>query len=439
MIKRFEVFNLFGLFDNKIQFNVDKNLTVVIGNNGCGKTTMLNMINSIFSINHSQLLDIEYDYIELEMEDSIIKIVKDTLELQADDEKVNIKCLKYFLNGVELEQVYRRNNKLESNMFWERLIPALRRISNNLFRDERTMKIIKKSDLFYEYFDEIPNEIKNEILPIPPEISELLEKVNVVFISTERLKMLMADSEYRRDVGQKDTVELYSTELKNSILGALSNYANLSQKLDEKFPYKILQAIKKNEALSQEELVKRFENIKELRSKHIKTGVLETSNNEYFNSDLNGLDDSTASILTVYYNDTEEKLHALDEISDRISLFLDLINSKLDKRKKIKISARVGMEFFQENHDEPLSLSSLSSGEQQELVLLYQLIFSGSNNKLILIDEPEISLNVNWQREFLNDIKDIIVVNKVNILIATHSPQIINNDWDLVVSLGEVE
>lgn len=81
----------------------------------------------------------------------------------------------------------------------------------------------------------------------------------------------------------------------------------------------------------------------------------------------------------------------------------------------------------------------LSSGEQQELVLLYKLIFKGEKEKIILIDEPEISLNVSWQREFLDDMKKIVEMNGFSILIATHSPQIINDNWDLVESLGDCE
>ena len=81
----------------------------------------------------------------------------------------------------------------------------------------------------------------------------------------------------------------------------------------------------------------------------------------------------------------------------------------------------------------------LSSGEQQELVLLYDLIFKGEKETVILIDEPEISLNVSWQRDFLDDMKKIVGINEFSILIATHSPQIINDNWDMVETLGELE
>jgi len=78
----------------------------------------------------------------------------------------------------------------------------------------------------------------------------------------------------------------------------------------------------------------------------------------------------------------------------------------------------------------------LSSGEQHEVVLLFELLFKAKENSLVLIDEPEISLHVVWQKEFLNDIQEIIELQKIDVIIATHSPQIINDSWDLTVDLG---
>jgi predicted ATP-binding protein involved in virulence len=56
---------------------------------------------------------------------------------------------------------------------------------------------------------------------------------------------------------------------------------------------------------------------------------------------------------------------------------------------------------------------------------------------LILIDEPEMSLHVAWQRKFLEEISEIVKLAKLDIILATHSPQIINDRWDLTVKLKE--
>ncbi len=82
-------------------------------------------------------------------------------------------------------------------------------------------------------------------------------------------------------------------------------------------------------------------------------------------------------------------------------------------------------------------LSALSSGEQQFLILYYRLLFEIKPNSLVLIDEPELSMNVVWQRNFLKDLERIVELCEFDVLIATHSPQIIHDKWDWMVALGE--
>jgi predicted ATP-binding protein involved in virulence len=82
-----------------------------------------------------------------------------------------------------------------------------------------------------------------------------------------------------------------------------------------------------------------------------------------------------------------------------------------------------------------ISLSDLSSGEQHELILLYELLFRTPKSGLILVDEPEISLHVGWQTRFLPDLIDIVRLNGAYSLVATHSPVLIGNQWNLTTRL----
>ncbi|MEC4851793.1 MAG: AAA family ATPase, partial [Jaaginema sp. PMC 1079.18] len=83
--------------------------------------------------------------------------------------------------------------------------------------------------------------------------------------------------------------------------------------------------------------------------------------------------------------------------------------------------------------------TELSSGEQHELVLLYELLFKVEPNSLVLIDEPELSLHVGWQVQFLKDLQEIVKLANLDILMATHSPDIIQDRWDLTVELKGIE
>jgi predicted ATP-binding protein involved in virulence len=84
-------------------------------------------------------------------------------------------------------------------------------------------------------------------------------------------------------------------------------------------------------------------------------------------------------------------------------------------------------------------LEKLSSGEQHQLVLFFELLFELKENALILIDEPELSLHVAWQKKFLSDLNRIIELNQFDVILATHSPQLVARWNHLVVELGDVD
>jgi ABC-type cobalamin/Fe3+-siderophores transport system ATPase subunit len=75
-----------------------------------------------------------------------------------------------------------------------------------------------------------------------------------------------------------------------------------------------------------------------------------------------------------------------------------------------------------------LSLKTLSSGEKQIVSLFSHLLVAGTHRSFVLIDEPELSLSVPWQRQFL---PDIIATGQCEALIAvTHSPFVFDNALD---------
>ena len=50
---------------------------------------------------------------------------------------------------------------------------------------------------------------------------------------------------------------------------------------------------------------------------------------------------------------------------------------------------------------------------------------------LLIIDEPEVSLHIEWQKTWLDYILQICENKKVQVIIATHSPYIVNANFDL--------
>ncbi|MEM9217520.1 MAG: AAA family ATPase [Cyanobacteria bacterium P01_F01_bin.150] len=122
-------------------------------------------------------------------------------------------------------------------------------------------------------------------------------------------------------------------------------------------------------------------------------------------------------------------------MSKKVEVFLRVLNSKF-RNKRLKVSRKDGflLEATQ-GENQKLKPSQLSSGEQHQLVLFYELIFKTDDNYFFLIDEPEISLHVDWQRQFFSDMSEISKLGNHSFLIATHSPQIIGARRDLAIAL----
>jgi len=78
-----------------------------------------------------------------------------------------------------------------------------------------------------------------------------------------------------------------------------------------------------------------------------------------------------------------------------------------------------------ESGDE-IKFRDLSSGEKQIISLFSQLYLTEDNQYFIIIDEPELSLSVPWQRKFLTDICESNYCS--GIIAVTHSPFIFENE-----------
>ena len=115
--------------------------------------------------------------------------------------------------------------------------------------------------------------------------------------------------------------------------------------------------------------------------------------------------------------DIEETIHEAQAPQRRL---LEVLDSLFMGRKKITLDARrIQIEIGEDN----IPLESLSSGEKQILRLLLECL--ATNENCIIIDEPELSLHVDWQNRL---VKSMQAVNPhAQIILATHSPEVMAN------------
>lgn len=140
------------------------------------------------------------------------------------------------------------------------------------------------------------------------------------------------------------------------------------------------------------------------------------------------------AVLTPYIEMLNNKIKALDSLMEIISYLLKSLSGYLHE-KIISFSINEGLVIRHRKNGEIVQPSSLSSGEKQLLILFSQVIVKSSECSLILIDEPEISLNVKWQRMLMDTMNFFVGKNHAQFIIATHSFEILSRHIGNVAKL----
>lgn len=122
--------------------------------------------------------------------------------------------------------------------------------------------------------------------------------------------------------------------------------------------------------------------------------------------------------------------------SDRLSLFKSAVNGLGLSNKEMEVHPSFGFRMVSTDKiKEIIPMERLSSGEKHVLVQLCEMLFCSQEGTLVLVDEPELSLHMAWQYQYLPVLKQIASLCGFQFLIATHSPQIFNAEWSLTTDL----
>lgn len=132
--------------------------------------------------------------------------------------------------------------------------------------------------------------------------------------------------------------------------------------------------------------------------------------------------------------DSEKQMMAA-EISKPKTKFQDLIDELFAETGK-KIN-RKSNEILIEQDGDILTPYKLSSGEKQMLVILLTVLVQDNAHCALFMDEPEISLHIEWQQRLITLIRSLNP--NVQIILTTHSPALIMNGWvDAVTEVSDI-
>lgn len=134
-------------------------------------------------------------------------------------------------------------------------------------------------------------------------------------------------------------------------------------------------------------------------------------------------------VLAPYLDSINSKMNSLrpicNSLDDMTSVFNEFYENKIIE---FNIHKGLRVRYVDDNSSKLyLDIEWLSSGEKQLLFLFCQTILARSSKSILLLDEPELSLNVKWQRKFLDAMLKLDPDGDVQIVIASHSIEMISD------------
>jgi energy-coupling factor transporter ATP-binding protein EcfA2 len=435
----FSAADLFGIFNHTVGLKLEERLTIIYGQNGFGKTTLLRLVRDFFSNDFGLFGTVPFSLFSMAFDDGRVVTVEKgpTGEEQADLPS----CIISELVGgviVHSQRVRAVSPKSLTERQLERVAPYMRSLSDDRWEDTRDGELLSYDDVCARF-----SLRADKATTLEDWLAAITSSIDVRLIATQRLSELSPLSVKpsrvppRRRPRRSSSAAIvnYADQLSETMRNNFLEYARLSQQLDRTFVVRLLTRDFKRvgEPSPDNSLKSKIDNLNEKRRRLREAGLLTRDDQALPQPQAPHL--YIEEILSAYLQDVEDKLSVFDKLLGKIELLKAMVTSRL-KFKVMAFSQEEGFTFTTST-GEPLSPQNLSSGEQHILIQIYDLLFSDKPDSLILIDEPEISLHVAWQLSFLEGLHQITSLVPHDIVLATHSPQIIGDRWDLTVELQE--
>lgn len=463
-LKSISVDGLNGFLNHEVKLK-EEGITIIHGPNGCGKTTLLEMVMHFYNSDYNKLADMDFkkfklihekldnknsetDEITFFKEKITVDQINDTNHLKSNLERnlfknnVNFFRFSFSINGKEKEVIlskplldngdshyedsFRRNIRLKYELDGDEIV----RIRNNdLIMDD--IRYIDHDD--YDTHRQTLIKKRHKI----NDVMRAFKSLNFFMVKTQRLIYMPIDIKERERRNYSNLmIERYAKDISQKIATSLAESNEKTASHNKSFPERLIQNINfyGNPSESENDIRNKYKETQDKITKILNAGLLFREKNIALpDESLNK--DNIKTVLSLYLQDLNEKLSVYDDLLEKIETFQEIVGKKI-RNKDMKIHYEKGFYFTSKYGDNrELKLSELSSGEQHQIVLFYELIFLAESGTYYLIDEPEISLHVDWQRSFLDDIARVEKLRGHKFIIATHSPQIIGSKRSLCVAL----
>jgi ABC-type lipoprotein export system ATPase subunit len=392
-------------------------VNIIIGKNGTGKTTFMNIMHAVLAADVEGLQENNFQSTHITLSDGKRKRTIIAHKKESDDSRFSLVeykiSHKIFIVPLFVDENVRTFSPIYRRRASEYAQEAKRELS----------KIVSLASLsVYRLGGDVDPELRDRnqkriLSPVDQRLLSLRQRLTQYqlelssearIVSSELQREVLTSLLYSKSDPRKDyPLDFDSAVEKQNLVTAYSQLGVSGQEIGKKIQEHIAAAAQAAEKLK---------------------AALLTSPPDY-DIDFSALEafGRTRSVVDLSLN-SEEKINSL---FSQITLFINKLQEFIpDKKFKFESGELIA------TGQKPIALANLSSGEKQLLILFIEALLQRRKPYIFLADEPELSLHISWQRNIISAIKSINP--EAQVIVATHSPEIAGKYRHAILDMEDI-
>tara|TARA_R110002020_G_scaffold298965_2_gene514765 strand:- start:1942 stop:3222 length:1281 start_codon:yes stop_codon:yes gene_type:complete len=409
-----------GFWSNqKIDTKFHRDVNIFIGKNGTGKTTFINLLQGILSVNFDYLRNIQFSNVEITLKKGRSH---HKIRVYKEEEDLEYKAIVFKIDQVSFPVPF---SALDSGLRTGRVHP----------------KVLSMIEAIKTHLDSLYNisylSVHRELQEIPE--NEYASRRRLISNVDQRLNKLMRELtsfQLRLETEANELSKAFESDVLQSML-----YDETIDTVDFTKPIEInLKELKNGLNQAYQELGSFNQSVASRISQHIqRIDKAAKSINNWVKKKEGGIDANDIVPLALLRR-TEKIINlSRDTESKRKEIFAPINNyihqiQKYIEDKNFIIQQRGGLRV--EKNGQSFHTGMLSSGEKQLLILLTEALLQEGKEFIYIADEPELSLHISWQRMILPSLVELNP--NAQLIVATHSPEIAGKRAEKIITMESI-